>query len=54
MVSVGKTMSVAKVDIGGRRSDPRVASSVGESVVSSVEATSSVTVLVSSVVLNSS
>jgi len=47
-------MSVAKVEMGGRSSDPRVVSSAGASVVSSVEATSSVTVLVASVVLSSS
>ena len=47
-------MLVAKVEIGGRSSDSMVVSSVGESVVSPVEATSSVTVLVSYVVLSSS
>jgi len=54
VASVGKTMSVPKVDRAGRSSDPRVVSSIGESVVSSVEVASSVTVLDSSVVLTSS
>jgi len=47
-------MSVAKVERAGRSSDSKVVSSVGDSVVYSVEATSSVTVVGSSVVLTSS